>query len=108
MRRSKSFSCSQPGVGVITGRYIQPAPIRNATAAGNVATLCTSRGRQTALKAISVGQWHRLGGDVGGGHERVVQRLQTTSSRGPVTVPWDTRSVINGTHTLTATASPSS
>ena len=28
---------------------------------------------------------------------------QTTSSRGPVTMPWDTRSVINGTHTLTAT-----
>jgi hypothetical protein len=28
---------------------------------------------------------------------------QPTSSRGPVTVPWDTRSVINGTHTLTAT-----
>ncbi|PYM84417.1 MAG: hypothetical protein DME13_12865, partial [Candidatus Rokuibacteriota bacterium] len=28
---------------------------------------------------------------------------QTTSSRGPVTLPWDTRSVINGTHTLTAT-----
>src|SRR5207253_3517248 len=28
---------------------------------------------------------------------------QTTSSRGPVTLPWDTRSVINGTHTLEAT-----
>jgi hypothetical protein len=28
---------------------------------------------------------------------------QTTSTRGPVTLPWDTRSVINGTHTLTAT-----
>src|SRR5204863_8059035 len=28
---------------------------------------------------------------------------QTTSSRGPVTLPWDTRAVINGTHTLTAT-----
>ena len=28
---------------------------------------------------------------------------QTTSSRGPVTLPWDTRSVINGTHTLTPT-----
>jgi Bacterial Ig-like domain len=28
---------------------------------------------------------------------------QTTSSRGPVTLPWDTRSVANGTHTLTAT-----
>src|SRR5437879_9100811 len=55
MRRSKSFSCSQPGVGVITGRYIQPPPIRNATAAGNVAILYTSRGRKTALQAISVG-----------------------------------------------------
>ena len=28
---------------------------------------------------------------------------QTTSSRGPVTLPWDTRSVINGAHTLTGT-----
>jgi len=28
---------------------------------------------------------------------------RTTSTRGPVTLPWDTRSVINGTHTLTAT-----
>jgi Bacterial Ig domain len=27
----------------------------------------------------------------------------TTSSRGPVTMPWNTRSVTNGTHTLTAT-----
>jgi hypothetical protein len=28
---------------------------------------------------------------------------QTTSSRGPVTLPWDTRSFANGAHTLTAT-----
>jgi len=30
-------------------------------------------------------------------------KTETTSSRGPVTIPWDTRSVANGTHTLTAT-----
>jgi len=64
MRRSKSFSCSQPGVGVMTGRYIERGSAAMQPRAGNVATLCKSRGRKEPL-TISEGHLSRVRGLAG-------------------------------------------